>query len=126
MVKLKLLFWIVGLGVLASVGAYYFSQNSDSLIASKIQPVVAPLQPYMESIPVFTSQIKIPEDTSEISTLTERGKEITTHVGAVLGESVSVVEEDEQRPLHERALEYGQYMYCKGIVEEYEAVNTSN
>lgn len=78
------------------------------------------LTPVVENITPYTESIEIPnENFPEVSTLTQRGKELTNHVGTVLGESVAEADA-EQQPLHERAIEYGQYIYCKGIVEEYE------
>ena len=64
------------------------------------------------------------------------------HVQQVLGESIQITGESndpkatsiqsgtplvgvnqDQKPLHERALDHGLYLYCKGIVEEYETSN---
>lgn len=119
--KIKILFWLVCLGGIASVAAYFFSQRSNSQLAQQLRPYTQKLASVISQVGPATKSLPIPEgQLPEVTTLTERSMEIGEHVGAVLGESVSEVEAENQ-PLHERAIEYGQYMYCKGIVEEYEA-----
>lgn len=54
----------------------------------------------------------------QTQTLTSKAKEVGEHAQNVLGDSIQA--DEEQPPLHERAIEYGQYIYCKGVVEEYE------
>lgn len=122
--KIKTLFGTLGLLGVVVVGGYFYSKNSNSLLAKKIAPLVEIVAPTIEKAPSLAQEIKLPEDgLAEVSTLTERGKELTEHVGTVLGESVAEVDAEKQ-PLHERAMEYGQYLYCKGIVEEYETTNS--
>lgn len=111
---------ILGVGVLLTVGAYFYAQKSNSLLAQKIYPYTTKLSPLADAIIPFTQSIELPEQAiPEVTMLTQRGKELTEHVGTVLGESVAEAPA-EQQPLHKRAIEYGQYLYCKGIVEEYE------
>ena len=120
--KIKLFFWILCVGALATASAYFYSQKSTSLLAQKLKQLQATIHPLIEKTTPFTEEVSLPTDEinfEEVSTLTQRGKELTEHVGAVLGESVTEVDAEKQ-PLHERAVEYGQYLYCKGIVEEYE------
>lgn len=57
---------------------------------------------------------------NSFSQLSQRTQEVSKHVGNVLGSSV---EATNSTPLHEKALEYGQYIYCKQVVSEYETVH---
>lgn len=63
-------------------------------------------------------QSVVPTDDIQIETLTERGKEVGEHVSKVLGESIQASEDEV--PIHERAFEYGRYIYCQEVVREYE------
>lgn len=54
------------------------------------------------------------------STLLERGKDMTTQTQKVLGTYISPAETDDDQALHEKALEYGQYLYCQQVVIDYE------
>lgn len=120
MKKAKILLWVLAAVIIGTGAAYFYSKKSSSLLAQKIRPYTMQLTPVVENITPYTESIEIPnENFPEVSTLTQRGKELTNHVGTVLGESVAEADA-EQQPLHERAIEYGQYIYCKGIVEEYE------
>lgn len=86
----------------------------------------------------ITDKVKLPEklspsdnDTQKIKDLaqdaTEQTKELSSKalvVGdqaqKILGESVKAGEE---KPIHESALEYGKYIYCKEVVKAYEEGN---
>lgn len=123
MKKAKILLWVLAAVIIGTGAAYFYSEKSSSLLAQKIRPYTTQLTPVVESITPYTQSIEIPQESfPEVSTLTQRSKELTDHVGAVLGETVSEADAEKQ-PLHERAIEYGQYIYCKGIVEEYETVH---
>ncbi|MCA9368980.1 hypothetical protein KC721_01660 [Candidatus Woesebacteria bacterium] len=119
--KLKILFWILGLLTLTAGGAYIFAEKSTTELATALRPYTQKLTPVVESLQPLAEQIETPhlDELPEVATLTERTQEISEHVGTVLGNSIGEVDA-EQQPLHERAIEYGQYLYCKGIVEEYE------
>lgn len=57
------------------------------------------------------------------STLFSRGKEAAFETRKVLGEYIEPVEEEDQKPLHDRALNHGLYLYCQQVVNEYESNN---
>ena len=120
--KIKIFFWLLGMLSITAVGAYFFAEKSTSELAESLRPYTQKLNPVAESLQPLTENIETPkiDQLPEVATLTERSQELTDHVGTVLGDSVNEVDA-EQQPLHERAMEYGQYLYCKGIVEEYEA-----
>lgn len=118
--KIRLLFLALSLGGLATVAAYFFAENSTSQLATILRPYTQNLTPVAQKVAPYVQFLEVSNKAiPEVSTLTQRSKEIGEHVGAVLGDSISEVETEKQ-PLHERALEYSQYLYCKGIVEEYE------
>lgn len=56
---------------------------------------------------------------SQIQTLTQRASEVGQHAQKVLGTSIQV-NEAEKKPIHQSALEYGRYIYCKQVVTDYE------
>jgi hypothetical protein len=56
----------------------------------------------------------------ELKTLTERGKVVGEHAQSILGSSVEA--DKEQPPLHERAFEYGRYLYCQQVVKDFEKI----
>lgn len=111
---MKILRIVVILLLLAAGGIYFLYQKSDGKILLE--------QPFLQETLKLDNQ-KIEEfaqsTSSELETLTERGKEVGEHAQNVLGRSVEVNEE--QPALHERALEYGRYVYCQQVVEEYES-----
>lgn len=57
----------------------------------------------------------------ELSTLKDRGAELSEHSQKVLGAAIEPAED--QKPLHDRAFEYGRYIYCKEVVKTYEEIN---
>lgn len=53
----------------------------------------------------------------QLETLIQNGNKVKDQ----LNEFISQVKESTQStPLHERAMEYGQYLYCQQVVKEYE------
>ncbi len=60
------------------------------------------------------------DTTGQLKTLGERAGEISQHTQKVLGASIQKNEKD-ATPIHESALEYGKYIYCKQVVSTYES-----
>jgi len=58
----------------------------------------------------------------QIEVLGERTKEVSEQSKQVLGETVKVNEEltNDNRPVHEKAFDYGRYVYCKQVVQDFE------
>ncbi len=56
--------------------------------------------------------------------LGERAKETTQHVQRVLGETVKIDQEgsraQKEKAIHEKTLEYAQYLYCQQVVTDWE------
>lgn len=61
------------------------------------------------------------ENVEQAQTLTERAKETGEHVQQILGEKVQVDEDEKEKSLHEKTLEYARYLYCQQVVEDWEA-----
>lgn len=59
---------------------------------------------------------------SQTQVLGEKIGEVSNHAQKVLGESIQSAENDSssEKPLHEKTMEYAQYIYCKQVVSEYE------
>jgi len=60
------------------------------------------------------------------TTLFSRGQEMISHVQRVLGDYVEVNEEEQQKSLGEKTLEYTRYQYCKQVIEEFENKSASS
>jgi hypothetical protein len=66
----------------------------------------------------------LPTDTSQqVSTLASRSAEVGKHATQVLGDKIQVNEEDKDAPIHERAFEYGRYLYCQEVIKDFERNN---
>lgn len=65
---------------------------------------------------------KISQDVEEqAKILGQRAQETGQHVQQVLGTSIKVNEtESGKKPLSTQALEYGRYIYCKSVVDDWE------
>lgn len=60
------------------------------------------------------------ENLEQTKVLTDRAKETGEHVQQILGDKVEVDEEQAEKPFHEKTIEYGRYLYCKQVVEDWE------
>ncbi len=124
----RLLFFILVLVVIAT-GVYWASQNGHLQNASldKIAKFFANNK-ILEKIPWTKDQEssqwqKISSDIQDQSKiLSERAKETSSHVQQVLGTNIEVNEQEKQ-PVHQKAFDYGRYLYCKAVVEEWEKAN---
>lgn len=121
-----MVFGAIGLVVLATVGAvgYFYLQEKHlpSSLSELQEKVLGSSTSLFSQLPEQVSSLKMPDNTSEqLQILGERAADVTKQAQQVLGKSIQVNEaEKEKKPLHESALEYGRYMYCKQVVNEYE------
>ena len=64
------------------------------------------------------------ENLNQAQVLSERAKETTEHVQQILGDKIAVDEqadsEKKEKAIHEKAIEYTRYLYCKQVVEDWE------
>lgn len=56
----------------------------------------------------------------QISPTATQVQEVSSQSGVILGEFIQVNENDQEKKLHERTLEFAQYAYCKQVVEQWE------
>ena len=124
--KLFLLFVL-----LAVAGTFYYFGDPQKLIeaiATKLQSSsLSPLAEKVETID--TTQINtdfkksIENTQAEIVGFSQKTLEVSEHAGNILGSSITTAPKDQTTPLHEKALEYGQYIYCQQVVAQYEKNN---
>jgi len=64
--------------------------------------------------------------TDQLKTLTERAGELGGHTRTLISTATPPQSDEESsgqsKPLHQTAAEYGQYVYCKQVVESYESL----
>lgn len=126
---------IVVVVVLVGAGLAVWHRVAPEQFASTLQPVSAQLEKLgfaktSESLgaSLSSSATSISEKKEtvaiqeELKTLTERGKVAVEEAQKVLGKAIEV-DENSDKAAHEKALEYGKYVYCKQVVEEWEKVN---
>ncbi len=128
--KTKLFLFLVL--VVAGATFYYFGdpQKLAATVVPKLKTTL--LAPAVEKLENLDSK-KITEDfqntvqntESEIHTLSQKTTEVGKHAGNVLGSSVTAATQEDATPIHEKAFEYGKYIYCKQVVDDYEKLNPS-
>ena len=121
---IKLLPRLLLIGTIATGGVYVAKQQHVSMpFAEKLHEPTKNVQGAFQDITK-----NVGEQTQQLS---ERTKDVSEHVQNVLGET-SIVEENKpetnapqssEQPIHKKAIEYGQYMYCQQVVKDYEASN---
>lgn len=120
--------------VLVAIAAtfYYFGDTqklTESIIPKIKSTPLAPLALELENLDAkkitqeFQTGIKQAE--SEIAELSERTSEVSQHTSTVLGSSITSVSDENITPIHEKAFEYGKYIYCKQVVDDYQNLNPS-
>lgn len=99
--------------VLLAAGIYFFAENE------RVEAMVPQLAEFKQQIDSWLTEQEVEQ---QVTTLTERSAETLTQTKQVLGESITA--HPDEQPLHEKALEYGQYIYCKQVVKEYESIHS--
>jgi len=108
---------IIILLVLAlSAGYVYASYNS---LLPKNLPTIpkSTVDQFKDKIPTFNSFSSGTNTKTQLETVSSRAKELGSLAQDALGNTIQV---DNSKPLQEKAVEYGQYVYCKQVVESYE------
>ena len=119
--------------IAAVVGTFYYFGDPQKLAETIIPKLKeTPLAPAVEKIETLNPeqiteqfQNSVQNTESEIGTLSERTAEVSQHAGKVLSSSVTAPAKEETTPVHEKAFEYGKYIYCKQVVSDYETQNPS-
>jgi len=69
------------------------------------------------------SAVDLSEVSQNFQTLTTKSQVIQETVGKIASEAVK--SDDQNQPLTEKALEYGRYIYCQQVVNEWQKAATS-
>jgi hypothetical protein len=125
------IFFLIILG--AIVATFYYFGDPQKLVNTVLPKLKeTPLAPVVEKIEQIQAenitvdfQQSVQNAENEISGLSQKTLEIGKHAENVLGSSVTAVTEENQTPIHEKAFEYGKYIYCKQVVDDYEKLNPS-
>ena len=116
---LRILLAVVVIAFVGWLGYFYYQNNRlptlDELTASA-QGIPAL---FSEKVPLDTASLpQLPaENQQALTAAIEQGKE---RVDMVLGEAIEVASESDKPPA-QKAIDYGRYLYCQQVVEEYEA-----
>ncbi len=110
---------IIALLLLGLAGGYVYSSYNNLL------PTNLPAIP-KETIDQATN--KVPSFNNfqgssgeQLETFSTRAKELGNFAQDAFK---NTIQEDTSQPVHEKAIEYGQYIYCKQVVESYEISQT--
>lgn len=103
---------------LADLGQTLFTNMVHVPSQEEVKTQISSKVPQLSEI----ENVTLPEGDAgdQIKTLTERAGEISQHAQNVLGASIQK-NDKEAVPIQESALEYGKYIYCKQVVNTYEA-----
>jgi hypothetical protein len=115
----KRLFIIIGILILAGAGYAYASYQG--ILPDQVPDLPKEkLEELVNKTPSFNSFQATTGDQLEV--LSSRAKEVGNYAQDAfqLG-----IKEDTDQPVHEKAIEYGQYVYCKQVVETYENNQTN-
>lgn len=115
---LRILLFILIVGVVAWLGYFYYQQRR--------MPTLEDIRSTTQSIPALLSG-KVPIDTSALPGIASTNQQAVsqaisegkTRVDMVLGDAIEVAS-DSDKPAAQKALDYGRYLYCQQVVQEYE------
>jgi hypothetical protein len=132
MMFLKTKFFLLVVLVAVASTFYYFGDTQK--LAESIIPKIKST-PFASIVDEFESldtqqltkkfQTGVKQAESEITSFSKKTAEISQHTGNVLGSSITPVENDDATPVHEKAFEYGKYVYCQQVVKDYQILNPS-
>ena len=115
---LRIVLFILIIAAIAWLGYFYYQQRR--------MPNLEDVRASAMSVPMLLSG-KVPIDTSALpgiaatnqQAVSEAISEGKTRVDMVLGDAIEVAS-DSDKPAAQKALDYGRYLYCQQVVEEYE------
>lgn len=111
MSPIKIVMLIAAATVVGGLGATIYATDKVVQLAEPILEKTGVVD--REKIETFAQDAQ-----GEIQTISSRGQDVASHTQQVLGTSVEVNENDTS--IQNRAFEYGRYLYCQQVVEEYE------
>ena len=111
----RILFLII-LAIVVTVIA--FGQSWGLVLPEPIPSWISILSPATQQLTNKIPQINVDQVDDSLMNLTERSTVLKDTVSQIAKEAVKV--DDQEKPLTEKALEYGRYLYCKQVVEDWE------
>jgi hypothetical protein len=128
----KIFLALLGLSFIVTGGYIYLDKNRPGTVLGMedLQKKITEKLPAKEEIEKKIPLEKIPvlkavetdsikeaagATSNQIEDLTERATEVKEHLTNIIDE----VKEDDGVPVHEKAFEYGQYLYCQQVVKDY-------
>lgn len=111
----------IGVLIVLAVGGYFGYNYYKTKQLPDFKKITENVTSFTSNISTKTPQVQnvSVDASSQLQTLSERAGEVGQHAQNVLGSSIQVNEE-EKKPIHESAIEYGRYIYCKQVVTDYE------
>ena len=111
---IKILFFAVFLALLVFLSGYFFARPQLEAYGA---PIFTKAGISLSAIDDFFIKTGV---SNQVALLQEK----SFQDGEVLGDFIT--ENTDQPPAHERAFTYAQYMYCKQVIQEYEAQEEKN
>ena len=102
----------------AAVGL--FIQQKSNNVSEKVSQVMAIKTFLNEKVEQFEPLTQ--EAQKQLEIVSERSQNISEQSQQVLGETIKVNEiaSSSDKPMYEKAFDYGRYVYCKQVVDDYE------
>ncbi len=79
----------------------------------------------LEQININELDLFSQENIKQTQVLSDRAKETSAHIQQILGDKIEVDEQShedqKEKAIHEKTVEYVRYLYCKQVVEDWEA-----
>ena len=115
---LRILFFLLIAGVVSWLGYFYFQNRRLPSAEEFIAAVTTIPSLFSEKASMSTSAIPGVNEQTQIA-VSDALNEGKQRVDMVLGEAIEVAS-DSSKPAAQKALDYGRYLYCQQVVEEYE------
>ncbi len=111
---------IIGLAIFLILAGYVYA-SYNNLLPENIPTIPKEkIEEVKTNTPTFNSVQG--ETQTQLEIFSARARELGSYAQEALKTGI---QEDNSQPVHEKAIEYGQYIYCKQVVESYE-VNQPN
>ena len=102
-------------------GGYVYASHN-KIVPENFPEVSAPLEKVQEIKPPEINGL--PESTQgQLEIFSSRAKELGNYAQDAIKTGIQI---DDSEPVHEQVIDYGQYIYCKQVVETYEKNKETN
>lgn len=122
---------LLGLGVGGYAGYQYWQTGSIPNIPGDIAELGFTTDSITGSVAGDSVDLDALRETGgeQLQTLSDRALDLGANASQILSsgsEFRSIISTDSAKPLHETAIEYGTYVYCKQVVQTYETLREEN